>query len=403
MSKGSPSFRRGLTIFWGFLLAGCSDLATDFAPLEDAVLYEATRPVAPPSSVKSLTVMTWNIRYGAGHIPWFGDSCGDRVILTRDEVMQGLEGLAGKIRRVDPDILLLQEVDRESKRTAYVDQVQWLLDHTDLNYGAYASAWRVQFIPSDGLGRMDTGNAILSRWKITGSERISLDLRGDQSDLTRYFYLRRNILKVQLNLSNPENLFVVNVHSAAFAEDDTKQKHIQDFERVLAELDEDGSMFVAGGDLNEVPPGSDSTDYCDEARCPDEPRDFCPEGSNYTGESGWLDGLYHRFNPAVSLDSYQQDNSPHFTYGRYDNGFWDRKLDYLFTNGRWVTDSDSTHQDAFGLSDHAPVSATLRCCHDGQECSSCQPSSVHPDPVGPGPGSGRHPSDMVRGNSPHPS
>lgn len=346
-------------VLGGILLVGCEPLATSFESLEEAVLYQASTIVAPPSSVTTVTVMTWNIRYGAADMAWFGDSCGDRVILTREEVVAGLKGVAQKIREVDPDILLLQEVDREAKRTAYIDQVQWLLDDTDLNYGAYASAWEVQFIPSDGLGRMDMGNAILSRWEIVQSERFALDLRGDQSALTRYFYLRRNILKVKLDLPGHENFFVVDIHATAFAEDDTKKKHLSDFERVLTELDQDGVLFAAGGDLNELPPGSDSTDYCDEARCPDEPEDFCPEGAYYTDETGWIDGL-QQFNPAVPWERYEQDNGPYFTYGRYDRGSWDRKIDYLFTNGRWITDSDSTHQDAFGLSDHAPVSATLQ-------------------------------------------
>jgi endonuclease/exonuclease/phosphatase family metal-dependent hydrolase len=38
---------------------------------------------------------------------------------------------------------------------------------------------------------------------------------------------------------------------------------------------------------------------------------------------------------------------------------YDRKLDYLFTNGFWVNTSSKTHQAAWELSDHLPVSAVL--------------------------------------------
>jgi endonuclease/exonuclease/phosphatase family metal-dependent hydrolase len=48
------------------------------------------------------------------------------------------------------------------------------------------------------------------------------------------------------------------------------------------------------------------------------------------------------------------------------DGFWNRKLDYLFTNGRFRVDSAVTHQDTASgglatmpLSDHAPISVTL--------------------------------------------
>tara|TARA_Y100000746_G_scaffold222622_1_gene223234 strand:+ start:591 stop:749 length:159 start_codon:yes stop_codon:yes gene_type:complete len=40
------------------------------------------------------------------------------------------------------------------------------------------------------------------------------------------------------------------------------------------------------------------------------------------------------------------------TYTKYD-----RKLDYLFTNGAWLPGSGSTHQSAWRISDHMPVSA----------------------------------------------
>lgn len=141
-----------------------------------------------PTQVSTVKVMTWNIRFGAGPIHWFGDSCGDRIILTHDEVMSSLNGIAQKLYEEQPDILLIQEIDVRSKRSGYVDQVQWLLDHTYFNYATFASAWKAQFIPSDGLGRMNMGKAILSRWKISEAERIALPLRGDWQKKLDYLY-----------------------------------------------------------------------------------------------------------------------------------------------------------------------------------------------------------------------
>src|SRR5690606_1556391 len=104
------------------------------------------------------------------------------------EVETNLQRIADVINAVDPDVLFLEEVDVNSKRSAFVDQVQWLLDHTQLNHGAYASQWRADFVPSDGLGAMDSGNAILSRWPLDDATRFALPLREDQSALVRYFY-----------------------------------------------------------------------------------------------------------------------------------------------------------------------------------------------------------------------
>ena len=198
-------------------IISCEPLVSTFDKEEDAVMYKSGSRQAFPDQVTRIKAMTWNIRFGAGRIPWFGDSCGDRVILSEKEVKQNLQAIAAFIDSVQPDILFINEIDIESKRTSYIDQVQWLLNHTYFNYGAFASNWKSQFIPSDGLGRMNMGNAILSRWKISDAVRIKLPLRGDQDALTEYFYLRRNILKCRIELPGLDNFYAVTIHLAAFS------------------------------------------------------------------------------------------------------------------------------------------------------------------------------------------
>ncbi len=355
-----------LPILLLLILCSCEPLVNKFDDIEDAVLYKSNNIVDSQYSADTLLIMTWNIRFGAGRIHWFGDCCGDRVIMTEQEVTTHLEELAEYICQVKPDILLLQEIDIESKRSAYIDQIQWLLDHTYFNYGVYASMWQSQFIPSDGLGRIDMGGAILSRWKISDAERIALPLRGDQDALTQYFYLRRCIIKAKIELPNRADFYVLDIHASAFSTDDTKKNQ---FDCLKGEMDKikdiQGAIFVAGGDLNEIPPGSDSTNYCDEDRCPEDEPNSCRDGSDFTNEQEWLNDLYDSYKSAVPLDNYHADNSHYFTHGVVNTDVvnndspWNRKLDYLFTNGDWVADSDSTHQSTYKLSDHAPVSAKI--------------------------------------------
>lgn len=345
-----------ITIFIACIfLVACEPLVTQFEELEDGIDYTAKRIDTPPNSVDAITVMTWNIRFGAGRIPWFGDSCGDRVILTDEEVLSSLRGIAHKIYEVKPDILLLQEVDVQSKRSGYLDQVQWLLDNTYFNYGAYASIWKVQFIPSDGLGRMNMGNVVLSRWPIEEAIRIPLPLRGDQDALTKHFYIRRNILKTEIALPGVDNFYAFNVHTSAFSMDDTKKKHIDILTTELNRITASGGFFVAGGDLNTLPPGAAKTNYCLEELCSGEDVDD-KEGCDYDQEITWLQQLYDNNVAAVPLEAYLLNEENYFTNTSLGDGFWQKKLDYLFTNYKWIAGSDSTHQDATSLSDHCPIS-----------------------------------------------
>ena len=343
------------------LLWSCDPFGDTYSDIEKVVYYESGSKTPAPDDVEELLVMTWNIKFGGGRIDFWFDCYGDRVLMTVNEVIDNLQGVADYINQVQPDILLLQEVDVNSKRCAYIDQLQWILDNTDLNYAVYASQWLSQFVPSDGLGPVDSGNAILSRWPVSNAERIKLDLRTDQDVITRYFYLKRNILKTQVEVPGQEDLWALNIHTAAYSQDGTKEKHLNDLKDEMDEMNaETGRIIIAGGDFNTLPPTSVKfTDFPDSI-CEDE--DF--QGDDYTEELTWLEDFYDDYFPAITLDVFgttedvQVNFYTHTVQGPPD-GHWSRKLDYLFTNNTVPWHSADTHQNTMDLSDHCPVTAIL--------------------------------------------
>jgi endonuclease/exonuclease/phosphatase family metal-dependent hydrolase len=341
--------------------AACDPFGTGFEDVEPATLREENGAEPAPAPEGSIRVLDWNVKFGGGRIDFFFDCWGDRVLMERDEVIGNLEGIAAKIREVDPDVVFLQEVDVNAKRSAFVDQVAWLLEHTDLRYGAYASQWRADFVPSDGIGPVDSGNAILSRWPIEEATRIALPLRTDQSGLTQYFYLRRNVLRARVRIPDASDLWLVNVHTDAYGEDGTKRLHIDRFADELDALDDAGELVVGGGDLNTLPPGTEQLFDFPDSVCEDE--EFIAD--DYRPEVGWLDALYGRYAPFVSTADYAADNAAYYSHTVDGRGFWNRQLDYLFTNAAWAPGSGVVHQDArtgmetMPLSDHAPISAEL--------------------------------------------
>lgn len=358
---------RGASPGWGApalaLLAclGCDPFHTGFDDVEPAERYRAREITPAPEDPSELVIMTYNVKFGGGRIDFFFDCHGDRVLMEKSEVIENLEGLAREIRQVSPDVLFLQEADINSKRSAFVNQVRWLLDHTELNYGVYASQWRADYVPSDGIGAVDSGNAILSRYPLRGGTRIALPLRTDQDAVTRYFYLRRNLLRAEVLLGE-RSLWLVTLHADAYGKDGTKRKHI---ERLLGELDArsgDGELVVGGGDLNAIPPGSVQTHGFSDSVCKNE--DY--QADDYRGEEHYLDTLYDRYQAAIPLDEYQRDNALYFSHTTSKDDFWNRKLDYLFTSGWFVPGSGLVHQaeerggiETMPLSDHAPVSVRL--------------------------------------------
>ncbi len=360
------SFGRSVLALVCVATSACDPFHTEFAPVESAVEYRAREHTAPAGAPQRLVVMTYNVKFGGGRIDFFFDCHGDRVLMSEREVETHIDNLARKIRQVDPDVIFLQEVDVNSKRSAFVDQLQRLLDETELNYAVYASQWKADFVPSDGIGAVDSGNAIASKYPLHDGTRIALELRSDQDSLERYFYLRRNLLTARLDEEAlGEEVFLAATHTAAYSKDGTKRSHIRRFQRELEEASEQG-FVIGGGDLNAIPPGSEQLSSFDDSACEGE---F--EADDYSEEQGWLDDLYDQFNPAISLLNYQQNNSAYFTHTTSSSGFWNRKLDYLFTNGTFTDglvhqDETSGGMDTMPLSDHAPVSAVFG-MHGGSE------------------------------------
>jgi endonuclease/exonuclease/phosphatase family metal-dependent hydrolase len=297
-------------VLFAALLLSCDPLSNIFEPQEAAWMYETARlaDASPPNG--PITVMTWNIKFGGARLDFFFDCIGDVHTMKKSQVEAHLAAIARKIEAERPDVVFLQEADVNAKRSAYVDQVQYLLDHTYLNYGAYASHWRVEFIPYEELGRMDSGNAILSRWPVADAVRIALPLRTDQSELTRQHYLKRNMLRAVVEIPEVGPLTVINTHAVTYSHDDTKRRHLRLIKQEMDAAVAREERFVGGGDFNAQPPGSAKwTDYPDSV-C----EDADLQGDDHTGEKDWLVPFYREYEEAIPLEAYMADNTPYFTH-----------------------------------------------------------------------------------------
>lgn len=326
--------------------------------LEPAERYEALW--AQPAPAKdTLVVMTWNIKFGGARIDFFFDCYGDRVHMTKSEVIQNLEGLLRKIRQVDPDILLVQELDRFSKRSAGVDMLRYLAERSGLPYAVYASQWDVWYVPKKNLGRINSGNAIFSRWPIDTAYRVPLPLVESYPWWYRLFYLRRNLLVARIEgLRQP--LWVINTHLEAYVPggDSTRFHQLQILKAFLDSLTRAGAVWIAGGDLNTVPPGTKKLKDFDDNACKGKDPDFVAD--DYTAETNWLLPFYERYREVIPLEVYQAREADFYSHTVNSRGWWNRRLDYLFTNGYWVEglvhqDSTKGGMNTFPLSDHAPV------------------------------------------------
>jgi endonuclease/exonuclease/phosphatase family metal-dependent hydrolase len=357
-------------------LGACEPIADDMAIDREAVpVFQRGELVSPTNAAPSeLRVMAWNIKYGAGRIDFWFDYWGDRTQMTSGEVELNMANIYALLNEYNPDILMTEEIEVNSKRSAYYDMVSGILENTRLNYSAYYQTWNSRYVPSEGVGRIDLGNAIFSKYPITYAERIRQVDRTDQDAVTATFYLHRMIGRAQIDVGNNREVVAYVVHTEAYDNDGTKGKQIQ---QIYDEIKGESKPFVVGGDFNELPPTAVRLEDFPDELATAEGTEF--EQPPYTPQV--MQKFYDDFVPWVTLDRYgdtEEDQKPFFTHtvagpAHKDSAgnpqFWNRTLDYLFvpktegwrdgstdvlqTNGRLGIKSNP-----LWLSDHAPVVGT---------------------------------------------
>jgi endonuclease/exonuclease/phosphatase family metal-dependent hydrolase len=367
------------------LLASCEWVADPLKfDREEVPRFKAkAQHPAPQANPTKLKVMAWNVKYGACRVDFWFDFWGDRTQLSTTEVDDCLTKVAALINEYEPDVFLAEEIEVDSKRSAYVDMVQFFLEHTNLRFAAFDGTWDSRYVPSEGVGRINLGNAIFSRYPITKAERIRQVDRTDQDPLTATFYIKRAIGRAEVDVGNSRTVAIYAVHTEAYDSDGTKQKQLQQIHEVVKA---ETLPWMLGGDFNELPPVCDETSPGD---CDGKLRlsDFLDERASSKGTPyaqppytpSAMKKFYDDFEPYVPLARYgvgEDAQRKYFTHsvlgpdGVNDQGvpgWWNRTLDHLFVRkGETWLDTDVLQEpgrlgivgDPSRLSDHAPIVGT---------------------------------------------
>jgi len=303
-------------------------------------IVNGTDATAGVQSGDQITVVSWNIHYGGG--PTLERGRGQ----TREEVIRYLDEIAAHIRTWNADIVALQEVDRAAIRSFDIDQMKWLQEATGLNHAVWTPTWDARWVPHPGLrpskhiGRVHSGQVVLSRFPLSEDQHIRLDQPESNGTIYNQFYLHRHLTDVHAALGEGLRLRIVNAHLEAF--DDANR--IAQANRTLALLDQADPLTVLLGDMNCTPP---------EAKLrrafPDEPETDMSTDNTIDLLRG-IPGM----DEVVPKDVYAADERQWFTFPAHKPN---RRLDYIFHGaGLKLVSAEVPQMDA-PPSDHLPVVA----------------------------------------------
>ncbi len=162
-----------------------------------------------------LKLVTYNIGYASG------EKNNQALRLSEQEVKSNLDKIAEEVKKLNPDIVCLQEVDFDAARTHRINQFEYLAQALGMPYGAYALTWNKRYLPwpywppSVHYGRMVSGQAVLSRYPIEHQMVLEFSKPSENAFWYNWFYLDRVAQKVNIRVGY-QGIVVWNVHLEAF-------------------------------------------------------------------------------------------------------------------------------------------------------------------------------------------
>ncbi len=249
-----------------FILIG---VITDYRPkqIEPALeLYAPDRPAEvrqQDSSAKddkrtlpdSLRILNWNIGYGGlgDNMDFFYDG-GTKVRDTKERTEENLAAIIAAIREQNADIILLQEVDIDSKRSYHINQAAMLHKALPEYYIYFAYNYRSFFVPKplkEPIGKVGSGLVIISKYRPDSVIRHQYPSRF--AFPVSMFNLKRCMMTAHFSLPDGRTLVIGNTHNTAYDTGNMRSLESNYSAQLLKQYMSSGFDVIIGGDWNQYP------------------------------------------------------------------------------------------------------------------------------------------------------
>ncbi len=212
------------------------------------------QPLPALTEGQSLSILSWNIGYaGLGAASDFFMDGGEGVSADEETVRHYLADIAAQITIGDYDMVLLQEVDTDSKRTYRIDESVPL----SIGQSVFAYNYSCPFVPVPWppLGKVNSGLLTSSEYRIDSAQRVSLPC--PFSWPLRTANLKRCLLVSRLPVEGSDKqLVLVNLHLEAYDDGEGKIAQTRQLMELLEQEYAAGNYVIAGGDFNQTFPGA---------------------------------------------------------------------------------------------------------------------------------------------------
>lgn len=227
-----------------------------------------------------LSMVTYNIGFGAysqDYTFFLDDGYDENGNVTcghwskgrsKEEVEFNTKGSINAVKELNPDFVLLQEVDTNSTRSYHINQDEEFTKEFASYDHVHCVNFHSAFLPYplyDMHGSVNAGLTTYSKYVIASAERKQYTIA---DNLSKLFDLDRCFSVQVTKVANGKNFYVVNSHMSAYDEGGViRKQQMAELNGFMKAVIDNGDYLIVGGDYNhELLTHNPNFSYTDENR-----------------------------------------------------------------------------------------------------------------------------------------
>ncbi len=229
-------------------------LFIDYHRIPDNQALDVTQNASEtlPAGVEQ-SIVSWNIGFGAycADYSFFMDGGKESRAYSEGACKDNINGAIARLEDLNPDLMLVQEVDFDSTRSYHVDQRQMIEEAFADRSAVFAQNYDSSYLFYPILephGASKSGILTLADAQIEGAMRRSLPIEGG---INKFFDLDRCYSVSRIPVDDGKTLALYNLHLSAYTSDGSIAN--EQIARMMQQMQADrvaGHYVIAGGDFN---------------------------------------------------------------------------------------------------------------------------------------------------------
>ncbi len=280
---------------------------------------------------------------------------------SKSEALFNINGSINTVTELNPDFVLLQEVDVKSTRSYKINQNEMFVKKLTDYDNVFCCNFDTAFLPYplyDMHGKAYAGLSTFSKYQIDCAYRKEYTI---SDTLSKLFDIDRCFSVSIINAENGKKLYIVNSHMSAYDKGGTiREKQMNELNEFLNACKNNGDYVIVGGDFNhDLITNNPKYNYNSNNKA----------FANVLKDPDWLASYFNETGNSSLIDGYSVVASDNAPTCRNNDIAWDPDLTFkcvvdgfivsdnieIIANYNVITKNGKLNIDGFAYSDHQPA------------------------------------------------